>query len=123
MLSARLAETIANFMDCPVEMADDQELVKDQRALVSYSLLVFAFKMILEKVGLPKLFILLEEKIKKVVLPSYVGASHVTATSVQLPKEVYSDTNKALMNSFASITVFNVQNVVPFVNNRIKPSQ
>ena len=56
-------------------------------------------------------FILLEEKIKKVVLPSYVGASHVTATSVQLPKEVYSDTNKALMNSFASITVFNVQNV------------
>lgn len=78
---------------------------------------------ILEKVRLPKLFILLEEKIKKVVLPSYVGASHVTATSVQLPKEVYSDTNKALMNSFASITVFNVQNVVPFVNNRIKPSQ
>ena len=66
---------------------------------------------ILEKVGLPKLFILLEEKIKKVVLPSYVGASHVTATSVQLPKEVYSDTNKALMNSFASITAFNVQNV------------
>lgn len=48
---------------------------------------------------------------KKVVLPSYVGASHVTATSVQLPKEVYSDTNKALMNSFASITAFNVQNV------------
>ena len=58
---------------------------------------------ILEKVGLLKLFILLEEKIKKVVLPSYVGASHVTATSVQLPKEVCSDTNKALMNSFASI--------------------
>ena len=42
-------------------------------------------------------------KIKKVVLPSYVEASHVTATSVQLPKEVCSDTNKALMNSFASI--------------------
>ncbi|RMX43941.1 hypothetical protein pdam_00022342 [Pocillopora damicornis] len=31
--------------DCPVEIADDQELVEDQRALVSYSLLVFAFKM------------------------------------------------------------------------------
>ena len=50
MLSARLAETIANFMDCPVEMADDQELVKDQRALVSYSLLVFAFKMVSIKI-------------------------------------------------------------------------
>ena len=50
MLSARhpfhLAEIIANFTDRPVEMADDQELVKDQRALVSYSLLVFAFKMV-----------------------------------------------------------------------------
>ena len=46
MLSARLAETIANFMDRPVEMADDQELVEDQRALVSYSLLVFAFRMV-----------------------------------------------------------------------------
>lgn len=50
MLSARhpfhLAGIIVNFMDHPVEMANDQELVKDQRALVSYSLLVFAFKMV-----------------------------------------------------------------------------
>ena len=44
MLSARLAETIANFMDRPVEMVDDQELVEDQRALVSYSLLVFCIQ-------------------------------------------------------------------------------
>lgn len=50
MLSARhpfhLAGIIVNFMDHPVEMANDQELVKDQRALVSYSLLVFAFRMV-----------------------------------------------------------------------------
>lgn len=50
MLSARhpfhLAEIIANVTDRPVEIAGDQELVKDQRALVSYSLLVFAFKMV-----------------------------------------------------------------------------
>lgn len=55
MLSARhpfhLAGIIVNFMDHPVEMANDQELVKDQRALVSYSLLVFAFRMVTKKVG------------------------------------------------------------------------
>ena len=66
---------------------------------------------ILEKVGLPELFILVEEKIEKVVLPSYVEASRVTETSVRLPKEVSSDTDKALKNFFASITTFDVQNV------------
>ena len=45
---------------------------------------------ILEKVG-PELFILVEEKIEKVVLPSYVEASRVTETSVRLPKEVSSE--------------------------------
>ena len=65
---------------------------------------------ILEKVG-PELFILVEEKIEKVVLPSYVEASRVTETSVRLPKEVSSDTDKALKNFFASITTFDVQNV------------
>ena len=66
---------------------------------------------ILEKVGLPELFIFVEEKIEKVVLPSYVEASRVTETSVRLPKEVSSDTDKALKNFFASITTFDVQNV------------
>ena len=66
---------------------------------------------ILEKVGLPEVFILVEEKIEKVVLPSYVEASRVTETSVRLPKEVSSDTDKALKNFFASITTFDVQNV------------
>ena len=66
---------------------------------------------ILEKVGLPELFIFVEKKIEKVVLPSYVEASRVTETSVRLPKEVSSDTDKALKNFFASITTFDVQNV------------
>ena len=38
-------------------------------------------------------------------------ASRVTETSVRLPKEVSSDTDKALKNFFASITTFDVQNV------------
>ncbi|CAH3033321.1 unnamed protein product [Pocillopora meandrina] len=118
-LSAAIDGKIDNYTDRLVEMADFQELVIDQRALVSYSLLVF----ILEKVGLPELFILVEEKIEKVVLPSYVEASRVTETSVRLPKEVSSDTDKALKNFFASITTFDVQNVAPFVNNRIKPTR
>ncbi|CAH3125672.1 unnamed protein product [Pocillopora meandrina] len=41
-----IVQDYCEFTDHPVEMADDQELVKDQRALVSYSLLVFAFKMV-----------------------------------------------------------------------------
>ena len=49
---------------------------------------LFDFKQILEQPGLPELSILVEVKIEKVVLPSYVKVSHVTATSFQLPKEV-----------------------------------
>ncbi|XP_027048174.1 uncharacterized protein LOC113675767 [Pocillopora damicornis] len=122
-LSAATDGEIDNYTDRLVEMADFQELVIDQRALVSYSLLVFVCKMILEKVGLQELFILVEEKKEKVVLPRYVEASRVTETSVRLPKEVSSDTDKALKNFFASITTFDVQNVAPFVNNRIKPTR
>ncbi|PFX11448.1 hypothetical protein AWC38_SpisGene24818 [Stylophora pistillata] len=109
-LSTATDGDIDHFTDRLVEMADDQELVIDQRALVSYSLLVFVCKTILEKVGLPELFILVEEKIEKVVLPSYMEASYVTATSVQLPKQVCNDIDKVLKSFFGSITVSNVQN-------------
>lgn len=66
---------------------------------------LFDFKQILEKPGLPDLLILVEVKIEKVVLPSYVKVSRVTATSFQLPKEVCNDNDndKALKNFFASI--------------------
>ena len=44
-LSAAIDGEIDNYTDRLVEMADFQELVIDQRALVSYSLLVFVCKM------------------------------------------------------------------------------
>ena len=45
-LSAATDGEIDNYTDRLVEMADFQELVIDQRALVSYSLLVFVCKMV-----------------------------------------------------------------------------
>ena len=48
---------------------------------------------------------------EKVVLPCYVEVSYVTATSVQLPKQVCNDIDKVLKNFLGSITVSNVQNV------------
>ena len=45
-LSASIDGEIDNYTDRLVEMADFQELVIDQRALVSYSLLVFVCKMV-----------------------------------------------------------------------------
>lgn len=71
---------------------------------------------ILEKVGLPELFIHIEEKMEKVVLPSYIDqVSHVALKSakkgVPLTKEFCSNTDKALKSFFASITVTTVQNV------------
>ena len=76
---------------------------------------LFNLIQILEKVGLQELFCEIEDKIEKVVLPSYMEASNVTTTSekkgVQLCKEVHIDIDKALKNFMSSITTLNVENV------------
>ena len=45
-LSAAMDGEIDQITDSLVQMADDQELCIDQRALVSYSILVFVCKMV-----------------------------------------------------------------------------
>lgn len=119
-LCAATEGEIDEITDSLVQMVDYQELAIDQRALVSYSILVFVCKMILEKVGLQELCEI-EDKIEKVVLPSYMEASNVTTTpekkGVQLCKEVHTDIDKA------SITTLNVENVASLVTNKIKPSR
>ena len=81
------------------------------------TLSIFNFIQILEKVGLAELFIQIEEKMEKVVLPSYVDqTSHVSALNSAnkggpSKKELFSNTDKALKNFFASINVSIVQNV------------
>lgn len=126
-LCAATEGEIDEITDSLVQMVDYQELAIDQRALVSYSILVFVCKMILEKVGLQELFCEIEDKIEKVVLPSYMEASNVTTTpekkGVQLCKEVHTDIDKALKNFMSSITTLNVENVASLVTNKIKPSR
>lgn len=80
-------------------------------ALSSMTLSIFKFIQILEKVGLAELFIHIEEKMEKVVLPSYVDqTAHVSALNSAnkggpSTKELCSNTDKALKNFFASFYV------------------
>ncbi|XP_078362759.1 uncharacterized protein LOC144646922 [Oculina patagonica] len=108
-------------------VCDNKDLQIDQRAMLSFSLLLFVSKTILEKVGLPLMVPEIEESMEEDVLPSYASAATKNiCTKGKKAALKNKNTNnplikEAIMEVLGDITQDSVQSVAHFVTNKIEP--